>query len=308
MPGQRVGGVIPALVGFAAAIVVLVATATPTAAGDGVPAPTVGAVGVGALASVGPWQQVDQSSRLTITSGQGPASITTGGHTTIVYRGNGSIPPRLYLQGWRHVGDPGGHDGYLFDAYQGAANARAKLYEVTTPGGSHLDYVHPLAPGEAMNNSFAAVSPDGQWMVSGEWGTMSRLLVFPAPLLNPEAATPGVLAQVGTIALDHPMRNVQGCDFVAAARLVCSTDDPGTDLYPTPRQLLQVDLPAGGLTGRPATAATVSSLGALPMQSACAGTFETEGIDYAPTGELRVEVIPPEPCSAYTTVYVYRHG
>ncbi|MGW7684357.1 hypothetical protein ACWGID_26675 [Kribbella sp. NPDC054772] len=43
--------------------------------------------------------------------------------------------------------------------------------------------MHALESWEANNNnnSFAAVSPDVQWMVTGEWGTMDRLLVLPMP-------------------------------------------------------------------------------------------------------------------------------
>src|SRR5262249_58602815 len=95
-------------------------------------------------------------------------------------------------RGWVHIGDPGSWGGYVFDAYQGRGDIGSKLYEVITPAGVEYDYDHPLdatlEPPESFNNSFAAVSPDGQWMVSGAWGVTSRLLVFPAPLFNP--ATP----------------------------------------------------------------------------------------------------------------------
>ena len=47
---------------------------------------------------------------------------------------------------------------------------------------------HALGPGEALNNSFVAISPGGQWMVSGEWGTMTRLLVHPTPGVNPSTS------------------------------------------------------------------------------------------------------------------------
>jgi hypothetical protein len=326
MIGRPRSGARRALAAFAGALLMVVGLATPAAGrarGAGSirtppspPAPgeqissssadTTNALRQTALPAIGPWQQVNRYSRLTLTSGQGLATIVSGPSATILYRGNASIPPRLYLQGWQHIGDPGGHGGYLFDAYQGPANATAKMYEVTTATGNHVDFIHPLVPGEAFNNSFAAVSPNGQWMVSGEWGTMHRLLILPTPLLNPAAATPGRLEMAGTIELSRRVRNVQGCDFVTVTRLLCSSDDPGTDLFPTPRQLLEVDLP-GALTGV-STTATVSALGALPMQSVCPGTFETEGIDHAPDGDLRVEVIPPEPCSLFTTVYVYRHA
>jgi hypothetical protein len=243
--------------------------------------------------------------RPTTTSGQGLATLRTAtGSISIVYRGDWSIPLRLLLQGWQHIGDPGagGSPGtarnYLFDAYQGSAAATSKMFEVITPTGQHYDFVHRLVSGEAYNNSFAAISPDGKWLVSGEWGTMNRFLVFPAPVLNPNfpASSSGVdLPLVGYINLTSSVQNVQGCDFQSDTILLCSSDG-------TPEQILQVNLsqPVSG-TG---SSGSVSSLVDLPQHSTCTGTFEAEGIDYYKS-RVRVEVIPPSPCSTNTTVYVY---
>ena len=54
--------------------------------------------------------------------------------------------------------------------------------------------------------SFAAVSPDSQWMVSGEWGVMSHLRVYPTPYFNP-ATSPngGSLTLSGSITLHTPV-------------------------------------------------------------------------------------------------------
>ncbi|MGW7203724.1 hypothetical protein [Streptomyces sp. NPDC054837] len=49
------------------------------------------------------------------------------------------------------------------------------MFAVTTPAGKRYEYVHPLNPGEKLNNSFATVPSDGQWLVSGEWGDQNRL-------------------------------------------------------------------------------------------------------------------------------------
>jgi hypothetical protein len=107
------------------------------------------------------------------------------------------------------------------------------------------------------------------------------------------------------ITLDRPVRNVQGATFFDETRLLCSTNDADTDLWPTPRQLLQVDL-AGPLTGA-ATTAQVTSLGELPTESLCPGTFEVEGIDYdRNSGDLRVDIVPPWPCSVLTAIYRFR--
>jgi hypothetical protein len=245
--------------------------------------------------------------------GEGLATVSAGGSHTIDLRGALSIPAALVSQGWTHIGDPGSWRGDVFDAFQaGRATAAtgssgAKMFRVTTAAGRATDFVHRLVPGEAINNSFAAISPDGQWMVSGEWNTERRLLVFPTPLVNPAApvSRAGDLPLAATISLDRPVRDVQGCAFTSPTVLLCSSDDPGTDLWPTDHQLLEVRLPHA-LNGS-ATTATVTSLGRLPEQSICPGTFEPEGIDYeATSGELRVEVNPPAPCDLTTTVYDYR--
>jgi len=251
------------------------------------------------------WVAAGTSYTDTLGGGQGLASRADG---SLLHRGLLDIPLDLRTKGWNHVGDPDIARGYVFDAYQGADTATSKMYAVTTPEGKRYDYVHPLDPGEKVNNSFAAVSPDGQWLVSGEWGDQDRLQVFPAPLLNP--ATPrtgGTLAQAGQIGLDKPVRDVQGCDFVSATRLVCASDDASGQLFPQSRPLLQVDLPHP-LDGKPVTG-RVSSLFALPQRSVCKGTFEAEGVDYDPAaGTLRAEVVQPGVCAVATTVYAYRVG
>ena len=209
----------------------------------------------------------------------------------------------------RRRGLPGTPRNYLFDAYQGSASATSKMFEVTTPTGQHYDFVHRLGaayfpgfgPAEANNNSFAAITPDGKWLVSGEWGTMSRLLVFPAPVLNPDypPTSSGLnLPLVGYINLKPSVQNVQGCDFQSDTILLCSSDG-------TSKQILQISLAqpvsSGDNTGN------VAVLADLPLKSICSGTFEAEGIDYYKS-QVHVEVIPPSPCSIFTTVYVYNYA
>lgn len=239
---------------------------------------------------------------------QGVASYTgANGRPELVYRGELSIPFALLHKGWAHIGDPGGWGGYIVDAYQAGAGARQKMFRVTAPNGKTYDFVHKLASGEKLNNSFATISPDGEWLVSGEWGEMRRLLVFPSPIerLSLPHPTATGLPLKGTIQLDHPVRDVQGCAFISATQLLCSTDDPGHDLWPAPEQLLEVTLPAALVGGT--VSAHVSFVGALPQVSDCSGVYEAEGIDYqASTGDLRVEVVPPGVCAVVTTVYEYR--
>jgi len=259
------------------------------------------------VTALGPWQLVGKAHRPVWFADEGLATVTRhDGRQRLVYRGDGSIPLGLRCHGtWVHIGDPDSRGGVLVDCYQGKPGASAKMYRARGAGGSRRDYVHPLAAGERMNNSFVAISPDGPWMVSGEWGEMQRFLVFPTPGLNSSASS-SALSLAATLELDHAVRNVQGGVFVDPVTLLCSTDDPGTALWPVARQLLQVDLErpldGGQINGR------VSCLGALPLESYCRGTFEVEGIDYDPgSGVLRVVVIPPRPCKwASVTVYSYR--
>jgi hypothetical protein len=249
------------------------------------------------------WVQTGTAHVDSLTGGEG---LATFGDGAVVYRGSGTIPLKLRSEGWNHVGDPDTARGYVFDAYQGAGTATSKMYAVSTPDGHRYEYVHPLDPGEKPNNSFTAVSPDAQWMVSGEWGDQDRLQVFPTPLLNPATApTGGTLPQAGQITLDHPVRDIQGCDFITATQLVCASDDAVADLWPDIRPLLKVDLPHP-LDGQEVTG-HVTDLGPLPEQSLCTGTFEAEGVDYDPhTSTLRAEMISPGSCEINTTVYSYR--
>lgn len=251
------------------------------------------------------WVETGTAYTGSLGGGEGLASRADG---SLLYRGLGSIPLDLRVKGWNHVGDPDIAQGYVFDAYQGADTATSKMFAVTTPAGKRYEYVHPLNPGEKVNNSFAGVSPDGQWLVSGEWGDQNRLQVFPAPLLNASTSpTGGTLKEAWQITLDKPVRDIQGCDFVTDTRLVCVSDDGSRTLFPEDRPLLQVDLPRK-LDGQPITG-TVTSLFALPQRSVCTGTFEAEGVDYdAVRGTLRAQVVQPGACVVATTVYAYRQG
>ncbi|MCX3064321.1 hypothetical protein [Streptomyces beihaiensis] len=244
------------------------------------------------------WTETGTSYVSSLTASQGLASAADG---SLTHRGLGSIPLSLRFAGWNHVGDPDIARGYTFDAYQGGNSATSKMFAVTAPDGTRTTYEHRLDSGELLNNSFATVSPDAQWLVSGEWGTMNRLEVFPAPVLNPSAPKSGQnLPQAGQISLDKPVRNIQGCDFVTGTRLMCSSDDAA-------KEVLQVDLDHA-LDGSPVTGHVTSAF-KVPQRSICSGSFETEGIDYdAAHGTLRVEIVPPSPCLVATAVIAYSAG
>ncbi len=254
------------------------------------------------------WQEIGSYVVPTLTADQGLATVALpGGGTTLVYRGDASVLPSLAAQGWTHIGDPDSAAGYIIDAYQGASSTTSKLFLVTTPTGATIEYVHPLIHGELYNNSFDAISPDEQWMVSGTWGTISHLQEYPAPLLGRHSPPPGKpLPLAAFIALDHPVNDIQGCDFITSTSLICSSDDSSGRWFANQKPLLEVRL-TRRLDGRPVQGHVVD-LGAIPQVSACTGAFEAEGVDYdVATGILRVEIIQPGPCILSTNVLEYVH-
>jgi hypothetical protein len=248
------------------------------------------------------WTAVGNYDENTLMAGEGVATVGTAE----VYRGLQSVPSTLAAQGWTHIGDLDSIRGDLFDAYQGPSSGNSKMFLVTTPSGKTFEYTHTLVPGELYNNSFATISPDAQWMVAGEWETMTHLQIYPTPLLNRKTSPDGgSLRLAGYIKLDHKVNDIQGCDFVTSVRLICASDDDTKTLFPNEKPLLQVTLPKA-LHGT-SVKAHVVDLGSIPQVSTCSGTFEAEGVDFdVSTGTLRVEVIQPGSCILKTTVFEYK--
>lgn len=242
------------------------------------------------------WTLVGSDVARPLDESQGLATVTRGGTTEYRYTGIATVPADLASQGWNHVGDPGAAQGWYVEPYQ-RDDRGGKLFRVQSPDGTWTNYTHALESWEANNNSFAAVSPDAQWLVGGEYGTMDRLLVYPMP--GVAATDPAQnLPYASAIRLDHQVRDVQGCDFVTATQLLCSSDDPDGSLFGTTKPLLQVDL--GGPVGGADVTGHVTSLGQLPLQSGCSGEFEVEGLDYAENdATLRVVVMSPSICITF---------
>ncbi|MFJ8008401.1 hypothetical protein [Streptomyces fagopyri] len=273
---QRCHAVLAGLVTLATAAALSVAATAPAAAAD-------------------TWTEVGSDRADPLTESQGLASVEVPAGSPNRYTGIGTIPFGLTVRGWNHVGDPdASYNGYYVEPYQ-ADSGNAKMFRVQAPGGAWSEYVHTLSPGEALNNSFDTISPNGSWMVSGEWGTMNRLLVFPTPGVNPGTSPSANLPQASTINLDHPVRDVQGCDFATSTQLLCSSDDPEGALFGMTKPLLRIDLSAE--PGSADVNGHVTALRQLPLRSSCSGSFEAEGIDYdRRTGTLRVIVVSPGFC------------
>ncbi|MFG2327491.1 hypothetical protein [Streptomyces sp. NPDC048568] len=258
------------------------------------PAAAVGTLAESSAADT--WTEVGSDRADPLTESQGLASVEVPAGSPNRYTGIGTIPLNLSTRGWNHVGDPdASYDGHYIEPYQ-RDDGNTKMFRVQEPDGSWAEYVHTLSPGEARNNSWSAVSPDGRWMLSGEWGTMDRLLVFPTPGVNPATSPSANLPQAATVRLDHAVRDVQGCDFLDATTLLCSSDDPAGTLFGITKPLLRIDLSAAP-NGTADVSGHVTALRQLPLRSACSGDFETEGIDYdRRTGTLRVIVASPGFC------------
>ncbi|WP_217553644.1 hypothetical protein [Streptomyces sp. GbtcB6] len=273
-PRQRCRAGLTALVALATTMVL--ATAAPASAAD-------------------TWTETGSDHADALTESQGLTSVEVPANSPNRYTGIGTIPISVSSRGWNHVGDPDeSYDGYYVEPYQ-ADSGTAKMYRVQAPDGTWSEYVHTLASGEALNNSWAAITPDSQYMLSGEYGTMTRFLAFPTPGANKSTSPSANLPLASVVNLDHAVRDVQGCDFSSATTLLCSSDDPDGSLFGYTKPLLQIDLSAqpgsGNVTGH------VTALRQLPLRSSCSGTFEAEGIDYdRRTGTLRVVVMSPSIC------------
>lgn len=274
---QRCHAVLAGLVTLATAAVVSLAAPAPARAAD-------------------TWTETGSDRADPLTESQGLTSVEVPANSPNRYTGIGTIPLGVSSRGWNHVGDPdASYDGYYIEPYQ-RDSGNSKMFRVQAPGGAWSEYVHTLSAGEALNNSWAAISPDGQWMLSGEWGTMTRLLVFPTPGVNPATSPSANLPQASTVRLDHAVRDVQGCDFSGPTTLLCSSDDPEGSLFGLTKPLLQIDLSAAP-NGTADVSGRVTALLRLPLRSSCSGTFEAEGIDYdRRSGTLRVIVVSPGFC------------
>ncbi|MCX5053093.1 MULTISPECIES: hypothetical protein [unclassified Streptomyces] len=242
------------------------------------------------------WTEVGSDRADPLTESQGLTSVEVPAGSPNRYTGIGTVPADVSRRGWNHVGDPdASYDGYYVEPYQ-ADSGNAKMFRVQAPNSTWSEYVHTLSPGEALNNSWVAISPGGQWMLSGEYGTMSRLLVFPTPGANASTSPSANLPQASTVNLDHAVRDVQGCDFSGPTTLLCSSDDPEGSLFGMTKPLLQIDLSAEP-NGTSDVFGHVTALRQLPLRSSCSGTFEVEGIDYdRRNATLRVIVVSPGFC------------
>lgn len=212
------------------------------------------------------------------------------------------IPLQLLFAGYLHIGDIDTHGAKAYVPYENSAKGTEKAYgAVDVASGRILGWsVHQLDPGEAYNNSWTAVSPDGQWLVSGEWENITSFLVFRVADVGKAS-----IDVVSRIVLDAPLTLVQGCDFDGPLRLVCQDDT-------AERRLLQVDLDRA-LDGADVAART-TVLGTTPVDLAipwlapmCKNHTEAEGVDVSADGST-LRFLTVDPCLLWSHEYRYSAG
>lgn len=210
------------------------------------------------------------------------------------------IPLPLFLAGYLHIGDIDAHGGRVYVPYENSAKGTEKAYGVVDlPSGRILgSSVHHLDPGEAYNNSWVAVSPDGNWLASGEWEDIDSFLVFAVA----DIGKPSIDVAF-RIRLDEPLHLVQGCDFDGPVRLVCQDDTED-------RRLLRVDLDHA-LDGSDVGAHT-TVVGTTPVDLAipalaglCKRPTETEGVDVSGS---TLRFLTVDPCLLWSHEYRYTRG
>ena len=232
-----------------------------------------------------------------VVAGEGVARYPNG---RLLFRGVGEVPPAVAALGFDHVGDEDiDAAGYVYDDYENDhPDPTSKLFTVTAPDGRVSLYPHPLAAGEEFNNSFATVSPDDRWLVSGEWNLEPRLLLFANPRGLPSGTSIGL---AGQIALHPALNHVQGCDFLRPRRLICDVDATAA-VHP----VVEVDL--ARTLHRGVNPATDHRLFIPREVSACPGSgFENEGIDFNPLKRLlTLTMNQPGDCDTTSSVDVYR--
>lgn len=234
---------------------------------------------------------------------QGVTVVTTGHDRDVVVRGAADVTDPMSDSGWIHIGAPGSYDGSLVNAFQGHRSARSIMFSVTSPTGVVRTFRHRLGPGETYHNSFAAISPDGRWLVSGGWGVETGLRVLPDPAGPTTHNADLPLSQV--IRFDRKVRDIQGCAFASSRVLYCSTNDPSTDLFPVPRQVLRVTLDRPLGAGDRVVRARVALVGEVPQEPGCLLPGETEGLSVHGS-TLRLAVVPA--CLDRSEVYVFRRN
>lgn len=263
------------------------------------------------------WSLVEETLQIPGLHSQGLASLPAFGPTDFVFTSrftldrtredgiealNFAFSPELLDLGFDHLGDPDARGTQIYGGLEDNSDPVVNPYH----RGFAVFDAETLAianwandPGTPDNPSdedcpWVAVSPDGTWVVTGEWHPMDHVIVYRAATLRSQH-TVGPEAR---IPLDVPFNDVQGCDFDGPRVLVCASDDAdaGRLLY-----AITLSRPLQGETLPPLTA-RVEPLFPVPLpEMVCGQPQEVEGIDV--NGDtLRVLVLG----SCVVDSYLYR--
>lgn len=230
--------------------------------------------GLATLPALGP-DQFAFTSRFTLDRAVGEDGGT-------IEAGAFAFPQSLLDLGFDHLGDPDAHGARIYGGLEDNAEPTVDRYhraliaydaETLAPEGWSVDPGAADAQGDG-DAPWVALSPDGAWLVSGEWDPQDDLMVFRASEVG---AAPEIEA-VARIPLDRTIARVQGCDFDGPRVLLCASDD-GEAGKPVYAIVLSRGLTADADLG--AIEATVETLFPTPLPEPLCGLAEpeVEGVD-----------------------------
>ncbi len=203
-----------------------------------------------------------------------------------------AFPPALATEHFDHLGDIDAFGGQIYGGLEDNAEPYGERYhraliayddESLSPTAFALDPGAPNAPGDG-DAPWVTVSPDGTWVVGGEWDPQESLMVWS----RDDLLAGGEIETVARIPLDAPLARVQGCDFDGPRVLVCASDDAATGKLVT---AIELSAPLDARANLTALTAQVEPLFPVPIpKNLCGIEAEVEGVDV--NGDtLRVMVI-----------------
>ncbi len=203
-----------------------------------------------------------------------------------------AFPPALAGQHFDHLGDIDAFDRQIYGGLEDNSDPYGERYhralvayddESLSPTAFALDPGAPDAPGDG-DAPWVTVSPDGAWVVGGEWNPQESLLVW----RRDDVLAGGEIETVARIPLDAPLARVQGCDFDGPGVLVCASDDAATGKLV---MAIELSAPLHGRADLTALTAHVEPLFPVPIPTnVCGIEAEVEGVD-VDGDTLRVMVI-----------------
>ena len=205
--------------------------------------------------------------------------------------------------GFDHLGDPDAYGPLVFGGLEDNSAPVVAPYhrgfvvfdsETLSIVGWANDPGSANRPGDG-DCPWVAVSPDGEWVVTGQWAPMLSLIVYRAM----ELVSAHTVHQVGEIPIEPSISDIQGCDFDGPQVLLCASDNADAG-----RLIYSITL-SGPLQGEtlPRLTGHVEPLFPAPVpEKVCDNPEEVEGVD-VDGDTLRVLVLG----SCAIDSYLYRY-